>query len=455
MEAIRNRFFGRERLLREIVQGVLGPQPASFSLVGSKFLGKSQLLDYLASESGPLLNPTMEGWRPPRYLGGDRVVATTVDCDWQEVQQDLMGYIYNHLAEQIRKKERMTLDWEEVERHPSPSRRLLALARQLNAMEYRLILLFDNFDSVFEAKLLSWDIVNELRPLTLELAMVVATEQPLHDLDRELAASPLFNVMTQLFIKLVEPEAARAWISSYSDSYPEIPQLLPDLLEITGAHPYLLHGIGDVLQEVQQMLPPESVIGAEHFPLIRLRLAEHGRLLFTKLWRKLQDPPVRTNAESVLPLITQLLRQPLSMTQLGREQFSIINWLINQAMVSVGTTGYQLFSPLFGEFVASRLPQQAPIIHSSPHHSITSDAPIYQNLTKIETSLLHYFETYSNSVVSTEQLLSDVWKRPDASPRRVQEAIRRLRKQLEEAEDPVGVIENDRGRGYRFVPASA
>ena len=42
---------------------------------------------------------------------------------------------------------------------------------------------------------------------------------------------------------------------------------------------------------------------------------------------------------------------------------------------------------------------------------------------------------------------------PDASPRRVQEAIRRLRLQLAEAEPPIGNIENERGRGYRFVPS--
>jgi DNA-binding response OmpR family regulator len=36
----------------------------------------------------------------------------------------------------------------------------------------------------------------------------------------------------------------------------------------------------------------------------------------------------------------------------------------------------------------------------------------------------------------------------------VQEAIRRLRMQLEKIQPPIGDIENDRGRGYRFVPAS-
>ena len=50
MDRVKNEFFGRERLLREVVAGVLASQPASFSLVGSKLSGKSRLLDYLATQ---------------------------------------------------------------------------------------------------------------------------------------------------------------------------------------------------------------------------------------------------------------------------------------------------------------------------------------------------------------------------------------------------------------------
>jgi DNA-binding response OmpR family regulator len=70
----------------------------------------------------------------------------------------------------------------------------------------------------------------------------------------------------------------------------------------------------------------------------------------------------------------------------------------------------------------------------------------------MEASLLRYLHNHSQMVVSTEQLLADVWKRPDASTRRVQEAIRRLRLQLERQSPPIGEIRNERGRGYRFVP---
>ena len=55
MERVKDQFFGRERLMREIVAGVLAvPQPASVSLVGSKLAGKSRLLAHLASPQGPL-----------------------------------------------------------------------------------------------------------------------------------------------------------------------------------------------------------------------------------------------------------------------------------------------------------------------------------------------------------------------------------------------------------------
>jgi DNA-binding response OmpR family regulator len=82
------------------------------------------------------------------------------------------------------------------------------------------------------------------------------------------------------------------------------------------------------------------------------------------------------------------------------------------------------------------------------------DAPIYQQLTKIEGILLRYFQSHPDELLSPEQLLAEVWKRPDASPRRVQEAIRRLRLELEAASPPVGSIENERGQGYRFLPAA-
>ena len=74
---------------------------------------------------------------------------------------------------------------------------------------------------------------------------------------------------------------------------------------------------------------------------------------------------------------------------------------------------------------------------SSTVHGVDLD-----QFTKIEASLLRYFQAHQLETVSTEQLLAEVWKRPDATNRRVQEAIRRLRLHLEAANPPIGAIEN-------------
>lgn len=453
IESLKNCFFGRDRLLREICQGVLAAQPASFSLVGSKLLGKSQILNHLAAADGPLCSPDLADWRPPAFQDGGRVIVSKIDCDAREAQEDLLNFLYQRLLQQLRQEARLPLDWRVVESQPSVSRQIWQIARQINEMSYRLVVLFDNFDSVFQRQLISMDAMDELRPLTLELALVVATEQPLHDLDRELAASPLFNVMTQLFINLLEPEAARAWLEAYAKSYPVVGQMVDELLSITGQHPYLLHRIGDILIEIGQMVPLSQATAEEILPLVRLRLAEHGRLLFVTLWRKLQQPPARVSSETVQQLINQLLEQPLPMNKIGRENFAAANWLINQAVVSYSPAGYSLFSPLFAEFLASRMQSREPAPAEPTPVVRKVESDIYQRLTKIEAALLHYFEEHSNTVISPEELLTKVWRRPNATTRRVQEAIRRLRLQLEELSPPIGTIENDRGRGYRFVPA--
>lgn len=453
MERVKEQFFGRERLLREIVAGVLAtPQPASFSLVGSKLTGKSRLLAHLASPQGPLLNDDLADRRPYPFQDEGAVFVLLIDCDWHEAQADLLGHIADRLAH-LAQAERIDLNWGQVEAQPGAGRRIWQISRQFNQMGYRLVLLMDNFDAVFEHQLLTPDSADELRPLTRELALVVATEQPLHDLDRELAASPLFNVMTQLFVGLLEPEAARQWLAAYRAQFPAIAEIEDALLALTGNHPFLLHRIGDILAEVQWMLGPDEALGPEELPLIRLRLAEHGRLLFATFWRTLQSPPRRIDRARLIEVGQRLVAGKLRVDQVAREQISILNWLINQGMVIYSQQNYRLFSPLFAEFIAGRMAREN-LPADAPSVTPPAQEAIYDQLTKIEAALLRYFQAHSHAVISPEQLLADVWKRPDASARRVQEAIRRLRLELEQADPPIGAIENERGQGYRFIPAT-
>lgn len=456
MDPSRKPFFGRERVIFAIVQGALAPQPRSFSLVGPKLVGKTHLLHYLASEEGPLLGDAFAAQRPRAFQSGAQVLVVRVDCDWQDAQEDLTGWVYQNLQSYVRDKAKVAMNWPRIETQSSASRRIWQLARELGERNMRLVLLMDNFDRVFESQMVNPDTVDELRPLTLELALLVVTEQPLHDLDRELAASPLFNVMTQLFMGLLDPAVAREWVFSYADEFPPVRKVADALVEWTGSHPFLLRKLGDILIEVQQMMPAGSA-GAAHLPLLRLRLAEHGRLLFATNWKRLQKLPPRLQPDVVNYLLRRLIGGDLPLADIQMDQSAALNWLINQAMVNCGIDpeqgGYQLFSPLFTEFLARRMAAEQPNGARPPVQTVPAPEMDLDQFTKIEASLLRYFRAHTHETVSADQLLADVWKRPGSTNRRVQEAIRRLRLQLEEANPPIGAIENDRGRGYRFIPA--
>ncbi|MCB0044268.1 MAG: winged helix-turn-helix domain-containing protein [Caldilineaceae bacterium] len=457
MDPLKSQLYGRSDIIRDITEGVLADQPGSFSLVGTKLIGKSFLLGYLAAPYGSLRGPEYANWRPPRFKDGGNVTVVKIDCDWAEAQDDLLTYLYEQAFEQIREKESLALDEARILAQHSPTLRLWQIARQLNDRRYRLVMLLDNFDRVFERQIIHSDAVDELRPLTLEMALVVATEQPLHDLDRELAASPLFNVMTQIFVGLIDVEAANEWLDAYCLEFPALESMRGELLELTGTHPYLLRRISEIIPEIRKILTPNQELGPDHSALVRLRLAEHGRLLFSMLERKLRQPPDRLREDVVDSMIGQLLCGPIRIEEMNREERIVLNWMINQAMMLCGRHGYRFFSPLFTEFLSDRL-EFAPT-DAAPRRAQVADAsgqdddPIYRQLTKTESALLRYFRAHARDIVTPQQLLDDVWNRPNATSRRVQEAIRRLRLQLEDAHPPVGIIENERGRGYRFVPA--
>ncbi len=436
-------------MLYEIAQGVLAHDPQSFALVGARLVGKSALLRCLVADQGPLhqtSSPT------------DKVSVVLLDCGWQTDQDDPLAEAYARLTDKLHTPE-SELDWNQIAQQATPTRRLCQLARQFKRYERRLILLLDNFGAWLTTAAEPEAILQPLRLLMQDAALVVTTEQPLYDLGKHWAEGSFWDGFTHRFLGLIEPEAAAQWLAMYQEQFAGLSAILPALAELAGRHPFLLRKLGDSLVEVQQMLPSQQPIAEEQLSLVRLRLAEYGRPLFMALWHTLQNPPDHLTAEAVQTLLAQLLLAPLPAKQLYPEHFLTLNWLINQAVVAYrernGVAYYQLFSPLFAEFISSRFatnPVQPPATFA-PARVYEPEAPLYEELTKMEAALLRYFLNHSQSVVSIEQLLTEVWKRPDSSVRRVQEAIRRLRLQLEQQTPPIGIIENERGRGYRFIPA--
>jgi hypothetical protein len=452
METIRTAFLERKRTVETIVQGVLSPyQPLDYALIGAKFMGKSRVLRHLADPNGPLRGRDYEDLRPPQFKDGQRVFVMLYDCNWPDAQTPgkFMDFIVERLIRHLRRDETTTfLKWDEIEQEVKPVSKLRRIAQQIRAEGYRLVLLLDNFDTILMNNIITLEELNELRPLTHELALVVTSEQPLHDVNQKLIASPLFNVMDQLFLGLIDQEAARDWLKHYVERFHEGEELLDDLVELTGGHPYLLAHAMDILHEVSGMLPPGTTVSRQHLPLIRLRLAEHGRFVFETLAKKIDASSVANLKE----LVSLLIAGPISMTAVDPRLTPALNWMFNQAMVAYTDGGYRLFSPLFREYLASQMDIELP--QTSAIAPALDMERFLDRLTPQESALLRYFWEHKNQVIPAETLLREVWGQPNASPRRVQEGIRRLRQRLEQASPPVGRIDNERSRGYRFVPAA-
>jgi hypothetical protein len=445
MDSIKARFFGRKTLIIDLVQGLLAPsQPLDYSLVGPKMVGKSRFLKYLASEEGPLKGPDPDGLRPERFRDGDNIIIGHFDCDWPEAKAHLTQFVSQRLRNQLEdeKQLRFELDWSRIDQASSAGQQIGQMVHQLEQQRMRLLLLLDNFDHVLKSPAVIPDVINELRPLTNELGLVVATEEALHDLNQILASSPLFNVMHQHFVGLLEPRAAREWIEAYRERYNFTAEIAVELQALAGGHPFLLARINDVLTEVETLLPGQNLITEAQLPLIQLRLGEHGRPLFEMNWKKLIHRP------SSIPLVQQLIQSPIGIGELPTDHAGTLNWLINQAMAKYDRVSYRLFSPLFVKFLRDK--EQ---ISVEPEPKPSNFDEFLQTLAPKEGDLLRYLRVHSHMVVSIDQLLAEVWQQPEASPRRVQEAIRRLRHTLSRQDPPLGVIENQRGEGYRFIPS--
>lgn len=449
---IQDRLFARAQL-QSIAEGLLALQPRNFSLIGAKFMGKTRILTHLAAPDGPLLGDDLEMRRTYE------LIVVYYDCAWPDAATDLLAFLADGLRRHLQQMDAPpAIDLERIRQEPEANERLRRLVVELRRAGYRPILLLDNFDTLIigagpemEGK------INQLRPLTRELGLVVASERPLHEANQEMASSPLFNLLNQIFLRLIEPQEMKSVLREVTAGGADQEVLITQLAEWTGGHPFLLSRIGEILLDVDEMLPGSGRIGAPHLPLIRLRLTEdYGRLLFGELWSALQDQE-DPHAAGALELVRRLLVDPLPLAQIQPQWARSFYWLLNKGIVRIEKDTCHIFSPLFEEDIAARLEQtvpakvtRSPAVISQNTRSLIEEQ--VQQFTPQERNLLRYFLDHPGEIVSIDQLLEDVWKRPNASARRVQEGIRRLRNRMEELQFSIGEIENEWGEGYRFVP---
>lgn len=288
-------------------------------------------------------------------------------------------------------------------------------------------------------------------------SVILASGPPLHELREVAGLSRRIPRFQQHFLGLIDgQESARIIAASLAEADGETPLTAP-LAELCGGHPFLLDRMNELLADVAGLLPGGGPLTPEHLPLVRLRLAAtHGQILFDSQWQALEWAEAQPGW-AVRDLLAELVRRPLPFDALSPGQMGPMNWLLVQGMVRIDGHCYRLFSPLLREYLTLRLGVTAEARDSlraaadSTHVLVEREA---HRFTPQEKTLLLYFLERPGVIVSVDELLAEVWQRPDGSVRRVQEGIRRLRHRLTELDGPVGAIENEWGQGYRYVPAN-
>ncbi|MBX3052574.1 MAG: winged helix-turn-helix domain-containing protein [Caldilineaceae bacterium] len=389
--------------LQRIVQNLCAEQPVSVSLVGGPLLGKSAVLAHLAQ--------TLPA------TAGRGLTVISINCAQVGPGQkppDLPG----------------------AEKGP--------------------IFLLDNFHAIDRWQAEDKSIWGEWLAIAPGTAgLLLASRVPLYEIDMDVGG--ILPCFQQNFLSLIGSEEAERVVRSGLAELPDAEPLVAPLLEWCGGHPFLLDRIDDLVADVAGMLTGRGSVSADHLPLLRLRLAAvYGRLLFDSQWRAV-DCHDEKGDRPVSDLLRRMLRGPLRFDEIAPPQTELMNWLLVQGMAGIAGHSYRLLSPLLQDYLALKLeadPAVSPPVEPDQQavHALVERES--HRFTPQEKSLLLYFLQRPGTIVSVDELLAEVWQRPDGSVRRVQEGIRRLRQRLSEFNGAVGTIDNEWGQGYRYVPVN-
>jgi hypothetical protein len=177
-------FFGRQHELRMLYNAIEKRQ--CFSIVGSRHIGKSSVLKFLANS---------ELQQRYNYNLHDRIFVLT---DWREYSQRTREDFFRSVCEQILFQSRASIALQPPPEHLSGEERFKRLLTDVCNAGFRPVLLMDVFDKVTRNPHFDPDFFSFLRAMANYdlISYVTASIKPLHEVchSDEIASSPFFNI---------------------------------------------------------------------------------------------------------------------------------------------------------------------------------------------------------------------------------------------------------------------
>jgi DNA-binding winged helix-turn-helix (wHTH) protein len=454
-------FYGSSKLVSFLLGTVSESRPiAPIELLALPGMGKSTLLRFLAHPRGALaLEKYRYHLKTPFQEEPQRLFPVLVEFRLLPLDEHPFLYLYEHFqraypAYRLRAQEALGRELPKLTQRStsgSPADAIDLLKndiRKLAEQGIRPILLLDDFDIAFTFKNVTRDLTTRLRPLRDFVGFIMAMERPLHVVNREAAGSPFFQNTPLLRLGGLTDDEARQLIEkpARDAGKPFPPDAVKFILQHTDGHPYLIILGGRALWNTRKLL---GLLDGEDIPLSEEQqavlyghLEEEFARPFQLYWEKLEP-----NERDTLRVLSQKGDHKF----LGKGHYKVLPALLELGLVKYTTKtnpqgSYELFSPLFGDFLATvaELPQANPVRQENLDLSLTG----------FEAQLYEYLRRHAGRVSTYEELWRDVWDQPivdldnDQMRRRMQVTVSRLRPKLQlTGEDIISI----RDHGYRLA----
>jgi len=222
-------FFGRGAVAKRIASRICAQRPQSISIVGERRIGKSSLLNYL-------YNPQT---RVRMMEEAERYICLFID--FQQLrnidESRFLQLIYGELEKTLK---------DQIELELSPDNEgMRFLCEQITQADYKLVMLFDEFESVTKNERIGAQFYSFLRSLAnnYAVAFITASGRNLKDMcvSHEIADSPFFNIFSVQHMGLFRRSAAEQLITEPSAAAGlALEPVSSQILDCGGLYPFFL-----------------------------------------------------------------------------------------------------------------------------------------------------------------------------------------------------------------------
>jgi hypothetical protein len=435
-------YHGAEAWANLAVQSISSTPSRSMELIGLPGMGKSYLLRYLADPEGALLRNT-NVLQPPFRENPSNIFPLFVEFKLLPSGTHPFVYMFKRFRDEFVKSRAFSdlplFDSIKTVEPNSPGQATAILEDillKLNGNGVRTAFLFDDFHLAF--KLLSLEETTRLRPWREAASFILTTERRLDKVNSEAAGSPFFQTLQVIPFGGLPIAAARNLVSEPADEagWPFHEDDIEFAINRADGHPLLLILAGRAIWDSRNSLSPtpsqEISVSGEYPAMLIGRMKEWFFPVFKMYWEHL-DPEEQHALRSSVGLEPSAPSHDRALAFL--QQLGIVKFDPNRGK-------YKPFSPLLSEYLKE--------------NQIRMQRQKAGRNAGIESNLFNYLHRNMNRPTSFVELSREVWGErirneeiDEVLKRRIQVAVSRLRKKLQESGK--GDVVSIRAEGYQLV----